>query len=277
MRLPFRVRLSIPSPLRGKSLDFLLYVSCCLLATPLLSSALAATAQQVLETEVQTQNANAASQQRVDKLSDDSKKALEAYRAALYKTQQLKLYAKELDAQVAAQAQEKAALTRQLGGVGVTQQEIVPLMLRMVDSLEQFIALDLPLLPDERRERVAKLKQAMRDPQVGVGEQFRRVLEAYQIENQYGLKIETWRGELKFSDSVRAVDFVMLGRLALFYLTLDETEAGRWDPAQKKWSGLEAGERTAIRQALRIAREETAPELMTLPVPVPAAAQGGKP
>ncbi len=235
----------------------------------------AATAQQVLETEVQTQNANAASQQRVDKLSDDSKKALEAYRAALYKAQQLKLYAKELDAQVAAQVQEKAALAQQLAGVAGTQQDLVPLMLRMVDTLDKFIALDLPFLLEERRERVKKLRELMRDPQAGLGEQFRRVLEAYQIESQYGQKLESWRGELKFGDSVRAVEFVKLGRLALYYLTVDAEEGGRWDLAQKKWVSLDGGERAAVRQGLRVAKEEIAPELLTLPVPVPA--EGGKP
>lgn len=232
----------------------------------------AATAQQVLQTEVQTQNQNAASQQRVDKLADDSKKALEAYRAALYKIQQLKLYAKELDAQVAAQSQEKASLARQLAGVAATQQELVPLMLRMVEMLERFVAADLPFLLEERRERVKKLRELLRDPQAGLGEQFRRVLEAYQIENQYGQKLETWRGELKFEDSVRAVEFVKLGRLALFYLTVDAEDGGRWDSAQKKWVALDGGERSAVRQALRVAKEEIAPELLTLPVPVPAAA-----
>ncbi len=233
---------------------------------------LAATAQQVLEAEVQTQDSNAASQQRVDKLSDDSKKALEAYRAALYKTQQLKLYAKELDAQVAAQAAEKAALARQLAGVAGTQQDLVPLMLRMVDTLEQFVALDLPFLLEERRERVKKLRELLRDPQAGLGEQFRRVLEAYQIESQYGQKLETWQGELTFGDAVRAVEFVKLGRLALYYLTVDAEEGGRWEPAEKKWAPLDGGERAAVRQALRVAKEEIAPELLTLPVPVPVVA-----
>lgn len=247
----------------------ILITALCGLAAP--AAGWAATAQQVLETEVQGQNANAASQQRVNKLSDDSKKALEAYRAALYKTQQLKLYAKELDAQVAAQTQEKAALARQLATVAVTQQDIVPLMLRMVDMLEQFIALDLPFLLEERRERVAKLRALLRDPQAGLGEQFRRVLEAYQIESQYGQKLDTWRGELKFGETVRAVEFVKLGRLALYYLTVDGSDAARWDPAQKKWLALDGGDSAAVRQALRIAKEEIAPELLTLPVPTPAA------
>src|SRR3546814_3064625 len=62
----------------------------------------------------------------------------------------------------------------------------MPLMLRMTDSLEKFVALDLPFLHNERQARIDNLKQALGDPQVNAGEKFRRILEAYQIEVDYG-------------------------------------------------------------------------------------------
>lgn len=233
---------------------------------------LAATGQDILQTEVQTQNAAAASQQRVDQLADDGKKALEAYRANLYKIQQLQLYLKELNAQAEAQAQEKVSLQQQLTELAGTQEDIVPLMLRMVETLEKFIALDKPFLADERAERVDRLKEALRDPQTGIGERYRRVLEAYQIEAGYGRALESWKGDIKLGDAVRAVDFLKLGRIALFYLSLDDNEAGWWDPAKKKWAVLDQGH-ADLRRAIRTAREEAAPELIWLPVPAPATAQ----
>ncbi|MGH8530310.1 MAG: DUF3450 domain-containing protein [Nevskiales bacterium] len=248
-----------------------LFVAAALsLAAPV--AALAATAQQVLETEVQTQDSNAVSQQRVDKLSDDSRKALEAYRAALYKAQQLKLYAKELDEQVAGQAGERESLSRQLAEVARTQEDIVPLMLRMVDTLEKFVALDKPFLLDERKERLTKLRAALRDSQLGVGEQFRRVLEAYQVETEYGHTLETWRGDLRFGDELRAVDFLMLGRVSLYYLSIDGEQGAWWDPAQKKWVELSGHYNHDVRHAIRMANEGSAPELLRLPISAPAPA-----
>lgn len=239
------------------------------------AGAWAVTAQQVLEAEAQTQNANAASQQRVDKLSDDSKKALEAYRAALYKAQQLKLYAKELDAQVGAQAAERASLAQQLAEVERTQQDIVPLMLRMVETLEKFVQLDKPFLPGERKERLAKLREVLRDPQTGIGEKFRRVLEAYQVEAEYGRSLETWRGDLKFGDEIRAVDFLMLGRVGLYYLSVDGENAAWWNPEQKKWQELPGREIPGLRHAIKLAGEQSAPELLVLPISAPKAAAAG--
>lgn len=229
-----------------------------------------ATGQDVLQTEVQTQGAAAASQQRVDQLADDSKKALESYRATLYKIQQLQLYLKELNAQAEAQTQEKVSLQQQLLAVAGTQEDIVPLMLRMVDTLEKFIALDKPFLAEERAERIDRLKEALRDPQTGIGERFRRVLEAYQVEAGYGRALESWKGDLKLGEGVRAVDFLKLGRVALYYLSLDDEEAGWWDPSQKKWVALDGRVHADLRRAIRTAREEAAPELLWLPVPAPA-------
>ena len=39
------------------------------------------------------------------------------------------------------------------------ERQITPLTLKMIDSLGQFVNLDLPFLLDERRQRVARLRR----------------------------------------------------------------------------------------------------------------------
>jgi hypothetical protein len=104
-------------------------------------------------------------------------------------------------------------------------------------------------------------------------EKFRRILEAYQIENDYGNTIEAYKADLTMNDVSSSVDFLRLGRVALYYQRFDGSETGYWNKEQKQWQTLSTDYHNAIRNGLRIARKETAPDLLTLPIP---AAEAGK-
>jgi hypothetical protein len=94
-------------------------------------------------------------------------------------------------------------------------------------------------------------------------------MEAYQIEMEYGRVMDTYREAL--SDG-REAEFVRVGRVTLLYRTADGTENGYWDSEQRAWVVDNAFSR-AIEQALRIAKEEEAADLITVPVP---AARGSR-
>lgn len=98
-------------------------------------------------------------------------------------------------------------------------------------------------------------------------EKFRRIMEAYQIENDYGNTIEAYRANIELEDEISSVDFLRLGRVALYYQRLDGSETGYWNNTDKRWEELSSEYRNSIRQGLRIARKEAAPDLLTLPVP----------
>lgn len=213
------------------------------------------------------------SQKSIDKLSDKTQKMLEQYRSASHQTETLLTYNKHLKDLLDSQEAEKTSLEQQLKDIENTQREIVPLVLRMLDNLDQFIALDLPFLPEERKQRLNKLKTMMVRADVTHAEKFRRIIEAYQIENDYGNTIEAYRADLTLNDVSSSVDFLRLGRVALYYQRLDGSETGYWDKEQKQWQTLSSDYRNAIRNGLRIARKETAPDLLTLPIP---AAEAGE-
>jgi hypothetical protein len=172
---------------------------------------------------------------------------------------------------IASQDMEMASLRRQIDDVEVVGRGVTPLMLKMIDSLDAFVTLDVPFLKEERSRRLAGLRDLMGRADVTNSEKYRRLLEAYQIENDYGRTIEAYRGTLPDG---RTVDFLRVGRIALVYQSLDADEAAVWDQAGGQWVELDSSYRMAIKQGLRIARKQSAPDLIRLPLP--AAQAGGQ-
>lgn len=216
------------------------------------------------------------SQQRIEKLDDATRDALLRYRQALQQREQLGEYNTRLADMVAAQQAELKSLESQLGSIENTQRELLPLMQRMLDSLEQFVALDLPFLPDERGERIDQLRDLMLRSDVSVAEKYRRLIEAYQIESDYGRTLEAWRGSLEQGDSVRVVDYLRLGRVMFFYQSLDGREQGYWDVEGQAWAALPNGYRRTMEQGMRMARQQQTPTMLRLPLP-PVAEQESQP
>jgi len=207
------------------------------------------------------------SQQRIEQLDDATREALERYREAISRRDQLHDYNQQLEGIVSAQREELERLQSQLASIADTQHEVLPLLQRMIASLERFVELDLPFQLEERQERVAQLKTLMANPAVSVAEKYRRVLEAYQIESDYGRTLEAWRGELQDDTGTRVVDFLRLGRLMLFYQTPDASEQGYWQPEQGGWAALPGDYRRTLEQGLNIARQQQTPVMLRLPLP----------
>lgn len=229
---------------------------------------------QALKATIDTNRAAAASQQRIDAVDDSTHTMLERYRAATWQAQQLTVYAKQLEQLLGAQEAEKVSLRQQLIEVDRTERELTPLMLRMLDSLDKFVSLDLPFLKQERRERVENLKRLMADPEATSAERYRRLLEAYQIEIDYGRSLGVERAQVGDGGESREVDVLRVGRASLFYLSLDGDDAGVWNAKAGNWEPLANKWRASIKKGLRIAREISAPDVLHLPMPVVSG--GGK-
>ena len=211
-------------------------------------------------------------QDRIDTLSDDIEVLAADYRGALQQTRALRVYEKQLQRLVVSQREEITSMTAQIDNVTVVGRQVMPLMERMLDGLGHFVELDLPFLPDERARRLLHLRELMLRADVAISEKYRRILEAYQIENEYGRTIEAYRGKLEGGQNGRTVDFLRIGRVGLYYQTLDGEESGRWNPESKAWEEL-SGYRISIHEGIRIARKQTAPNLIEIPMPAPEAAQ----
>jgi len=232
----------------------------------------AATVDGVVGEAARGAEAGAKSQERIDVLSDDVDTLAAQYRAAIQTTRALKVYNQQLETLLVSQGQEIEQMTKQIDQVTLVGRKVLPLMVRMVDGLERFVSLDVPFLPDERQARIAGLRTMMDRADVTIAEKYRRILEAFQIENEYGRTLEAYRGKLVEGDRSRTVDFLRIGRAALLYQTLDGRESGAWDASAGAWTTL-SGYHVAIQQGIRMARKQVAPDLIRVPMPAPEAAQ----
>ena len=231
------------------------------------SGAFAADAEKVntvISEQVKTEQAAKASQQKIAQLDDETSKMLTEYRQVLAEAQGLKAYNEQLAVQVNSQQQELQQMTQQLGEIETTSREILPLMQRMLTTLEQFVQLDLPFLPDERAGRIGTLKEMMTRSDVSISEKYRRIVEAYQIEMEYGRTVEAYQG--KVGD--KTVDFLRAGRVSLLYQTLDGKETGYWDVDKKKWV-VDDSYQDAIKGGLKVAKKQSAPDFLTVAVHAP--------
>lgn len=229
----------------------------------------AAKVSDVVATSDQWLVAQIGSQKKVDSLAEEGRDLSSQYRTTLRETEGLKLYLQQLRAQLNSQEEEMSVIRQESAELDRTNIEILPLMQRMLASLDQFVQLDVPFLKEERVARVAKLNEMMPRADVTVSEKYRRIIEAYQIEMEYGRTIEAYRGKM----GEKEVDFLRVGRVGLFYQTPDGALTGYWDGEKKDWAS--DGDYTeGVKEGLKVARKQTSPNLLI--VPVQAAAQGSK-
>jgi hypothetical protein len=218
----------------------------------------------VISEQVKTEQAAQASQKRVAQLDEEATGMLSEYRQATAEATGLKAYNDQLATQVKSQQDELTTMTRQLSEIETTSREALPMMQKMVVTLGQFVKLDVPFLPEERANRLVQLDDMMTRADVSVSEKYRRIVEAYQIEIEYGRTIETYQG--KVGD--KTVDFLRAGRVALLYQTLDGGETGYWDADAKNWK-QDSEYEDAIKAGLKVAKKQAAPDFIRLPVHAP--------
>ena len=234
---------------------------------------IAALAQQSVEDAVQVKSTSietsAEVQQRIDELDDATRIALEEYRQAMSQIADLEAYNEQLERLVATQRVELADYERQFNDIEVTKRRILPLIVRQIDVLDEFVALDIPFLENERELRIQELRNLLERPEVPVSEKYRRISEAYQIELEYGHTIEAYEGELMDQGEARTVNFLRFGRLGLYYMTLDGLEIGFFNNETDQWEQLPSEYIQPLDRAIRIARKQLPPDLVRLPVPAP--------
>jgi hypothetical protein len=218
-------------------------------------------------------NSAAKSQRTVDTLDNDFQELLLNYRVTNGEIDQLKLYNKQMSSIVENQQAEINKIDQQIKDIEFTEQGILPLMSQMLDSLEQFNQLDLPFLQKERATRLAKLRELMTRADITISEKYRRVLEAFQIEVEYGRTLETYRE--KFTDNI-VYDYLRIGRTALYRLTLAADSAWAWDKASNQWVAIDSSLLRDVRKAQDVARQTAAPELLTLPLNAPVTNKGAQ-
>jgi predicted RNase H-like nuclease (RuvC/YqgF family) len=231
---------------------------------------------QVLDATVQAErkinDQSAQSQKRVSSLARQTQDLLTEYRSVVRETEAMKIYNDNLERVVTDQRNEIQSINRQLAELESTNRGVVPLMLDMIEALDRIVEADIPFRIEERRERVDRLRNMMDQAEVTASEKYRRVMEAYQGELEFGRTTEAYSDTLPGTE--QTVDFLRVGRTLLVYQTSDNTTTGWFNTRTRSFEELNDDRfRLEVKKGLSIARNEKAPDLVMLPVPAPEAQQ----
>lgn len=210
---------------------------------------------------------NQVAQTSVDKTAEQIQKIEKEYQDELKLLEGLNMYNAMLKRQLDDQEAQITKINTSINNATLIERQIMPLLVRMVDALDTFVSIDVPFLHEERTSRLADLRALLEKAEYTTSEKCRRVFEAYQIENEYGYTIESYKGRVDLGDSQFAVDFLRVGRVGLMYRDLAGEKVGFWNNQDRKWQPLtERQYKRHITKGLKIAREEISPELITMPL-----------
>ena len=219
--------------------------------------------ESVLEVGRDNQQLSAKSQSLIDSTERQTDKIVNEWKAVSKQVEGLKLYNAQKRIQIQAQLDLMDKLDEQLVQVVVMQRQIPPLAQKMLDSLESFISLDTPFRKEERQNRIDLVRSSLAKPKVTASEQVRQVLEAYNIEAEYGRKIDTYESTL---NDGTVVNILVIGRIGMFYQTKDEQSSGRWNNETGQWDELPGSYRKPIRDGIRMAKKLAPTDMLTIPV-----------
>ena len=229
-------------------------------------SVFAQTVDQVLQADQRRLNLAQQSQERINNVVEGTRSLEDQYRAINKEIDGLKVYNRLMRAQVEGQQATLEDIALSMDQVDVINRQIFPLMERMIDGLEQSISLDIPFLMEERTKRIEDLKDIMERSDVTVAEKFRKVMEAYQIENDYGTSSEYYTESLTIDGATRSFNMLRIGRIGLYFQSDDTKITGLWNNEDRTWV-IDNSARNEVRKGLRMARQLIAPELIIIPVP----------
>jgi hypothetical protein len=250
-------------------------ISVALFATTVIAasgSVFAQSVDQILQAEDRRLNLAQQSQERINNIVEGTRSLEDQYRAINKEIDGLKVYNRLMVAQTNGQSAVLEDIALSMDQVDVINRQIFPMMERMIDGLEQSVALDVPFLMDERNTRIDTLKDTMERSDVSVAEKFRKVMEAYQIENEYGTSSETYTQTLTLNDVTRSYNILRVGRIGLYFQSDDAKITGRWDNVDREWV-MDDSARSEIRKGIRIAKQLIAPELIVIPIAAPTEAE----
>lgn len=212
----------------------------------------------------------AASQTQIDQVDDATTRLFDQYQVVVKQVEGLKVYNAQLQLQIDDQNRQIRNLDRSIDEASTMGAQIAPVMVEMIESLKQFIEMDLPFHLDDRRDGIARLEDNLGRSDITSAEKFRQILEVYKIETDYGLNIETYTDTIVIDGTELDVNIFRVGRIAMVYQTLDEAVTGAWNSQTNSWETIDSGQyRNSIAQGIAIAKKQAAIDILSLPIAAP--------
>ncbi|MDR3177136.1 MAG: DUF3450 domain-containing protein [Desulfovibrio sp.] len=226
----------------------------------------AAPVEKVQRDVVDAVHTEADAQTRLDAWNAERDALLDEARTLKLELQWLRLHGEKLSRYVKANAEKIDLLERAQARYAVIALELEHTLVADVDRLEAHIASTPPFLPEERSHRLAFLKKTLDDPELSIGEKFRRVAEALNAEVEYGRKLELSNQTAMFDGTRMELIVIRAGLVGFYCLTPDRTRAGIWDPAGGSFVPCDKQELRAILNLERMAHTKRYHDIALLPV-----------
>lgn len=228
--------------------------------------------EDVLEEGAEKVEAAQQSQDRVDEIADETYDLLQEFKTVNKQIEGIRVYNAQLDRQIANQRQTMKDLEESIENATLMERQIMPLTIKMVDALERFVELDMPFEKEERLTQIEQVRGNLDSSRYSAAEKFRQVLELYDIESEYSRTVDQFDGMVEIGDQERQVTFLRVGRIALLFQTPDQKITGAWNKETESWE-QQNDFRSAVAKGIRIAKQQAAIDILTLPIPAPEAAQ----
>lgn len=227
-----------------------------------------------LDVSERTARDTATSQQRIDQLDDQTASLLNDYRANLKQLEAARRYNASLNRNIEAQTNEIERLREDIDNVEGLQRAMQPLMEDMASRFGDIVDADIPFQIEDRAARAAGLQGILDNPSMSAAQRYRLIVEAYQIENEFGRTIGAYNGTIEGDNGEPlSGEFLRVGRIALMFKTADDSVLKVYDRDQGGFVDLSRSYLQDVKFGLRMAKEQTAPEIFFVPVKPPASAQ----
>ena len=244
-----------------------------LLVATLLGSALALSdqIQPLLDVAEERAKSEQVSQIKIDSMDDDTSLIVNEYKTVSKQIEGLKVYNAQMRKQIERQEERLKEIDKTMKEAQIMQRQIPPFTRRMLAGIEKSIELDMPFHLAERKERIAFAKAAIDNPTVSSAEGLRQVLETFNVEMEYGRKLDNYKDTINIEGQPREVNVLRVGRLSLVYQSSDESLTGAWDNKKQEWVALDNSYRNPTKKGLRIANRLATVSMLELPIPNPEA------
>ena len=246
-----------------------------LLVATLLGSALALSdqIQPLLDVAVERAKSEQVSQIKIDSMDDDTSLIVNEYKTVSKQIEGLRVYNAQMRKQIERQEERLKEIDKTMKEAQIMQRQIPPFTRRMLAGIEKSIELDMPFHLAERKERIAFAKAAIDNPTVSSAEGLRQVLETFNVEMEYGRKLDNYKDTIDIEGQPREVNVLRVGRLSLVYQSSDGSLTGAWDNKKREWVELDNSYRNPTKKGLRIANRLATVSMLELPIPNPEAVQ----
>ena len=197
---------------------------------------------------------------------EEEQQKLAAYDRLQQQQAQLEAHRQTVEERLTAVRSRVAAKQAQLDAIVQISEQVVPFLQAQYQRLEDRVDRDLPFLTAERHLRLENLKTLLDDPGVAVSEKLRKVFEALMVEAEYGNTIEVYQQDIVVAGSSMLANIFRLGRVGLYYQSLDRKSCGFYNAAQAAWQPLDPEANRTLQTAMDIGTRRRPVEILNMPL-----------